>query len=136
MELRVCVPGKPQTKQRPRVTRKGTFTPKATRDWDARATRIIDEAMEAQGWTAPPRGEGVVAVVTVVFARKTSQPGEGGRIRHTRRPDLDNIIKCVKDALGKGALTDDAQIWQMAAEKWYASHGESPHVEVVLRRTS
>lgn len=52
------------------------------------------------------------------------------RYDHTSRPDLDNLLKSLKDALSGLAWRDDSQVSQVAAWKWVAAGDESPHVEV------
>jgi Holliday junction resolvase RusA-like endonuclease len=44
---------------------------------------------------------------------------EGGSRYHTMRPDLDNLVKSVKDALTGVIWKDDAQIIRLVAEKRY-----------------
>jgi Holliday junction resolvase RusA-like endonuclease len=43
----------------------------------------------------------------------------GGSHYHTKRPDLDNLVKSVKDALTGVIWKDDAQIIRLTAEKRY-----------------
>ena len=46
-----------------------------------------------------------------------------------KRPDLDNLIKSVLDALNGVAYKDDCQIVTMLSRKNYA---EAPYVKVIL----
>lgn len=50
-------------------------------------------------------------------------------IRPTKKPDLDNIMKCVTDALNEIAYQDDKQIVSASIEKYYS---EEPRVEVAI----
>ena len=43
-----------------------------------------------------------------------------GKIRPTKRPDIDNITKIILDALNKFAYKDDAQIVEATTIKMYA----------------
>tara|TARA_R100000655_G_scaffold109644_1_gene164773 strand:- start:7 stop:300 length:294 start_codon:yes stop_codon:yes gene_type:complete len=53
---------------------------------------------------------------------------------HYRRPDLDNVIKAICDAVqASGIIDDDGAICAIQARKCYASGDESPHVAIVLR---
>ena len=52
---------------------------------------------------------------------------KGGREWYNRRPDLDNCIKSLKDALNKIAWQDDSQVCQVYASKEYAGKDEQPH---------
>lgn len=54
------------------------------------------------------------------------------RILHDRKPDEDNLVKGLKDALNGLAWLDDAQVCRSVVEKWEASGDEQPHVEVAI----
>lgn len=45
-----------------------------------------------------------------------------GIIKHTKRPDLDNLQKAVLDALNGIAWADDSQIVRITAKKEYTEH--------------
>ncbi len=44
-----------------------------------------------------------------------------GTIKHTKRPDVDNLAKAILDALNGVAWADDAQITQMIVKKEYVT---------------
>ena len=46
-----------------------------------------------------------------------------GEIRPTKKPDADNILKAVADALNGVAYKDDACVVKMDVEKFYADVG-------------
>ncbi|WP_334299865.1 RusA family crossover junction endodeoxyribonuclease [Anaerobutyricum hallii] len=50
-------------------------------------------------------------------------------MRPTKKPDLDNVIKSILDALNKVAYHDDTQIVSLSMEKFYS---DSPRVEVTI----
>ena len=52
-----------------------------------------------------------------------------GEILPTKRPDIDNVVKCIMDSLNKLAYKDDAQVVALVAEKCY---GAEPMVLVRL----
>ena len=52
-----------------------------------------------------------------------------GKIRHTKKPDLDNLIKSVTDALNKVCYEDDTLIVSIHATKVYS---ETPGVTIML----
>lgn len=52
-----------------------------------------------------------------------------GVLKHTKKPDLDNLIKAVLDALNDVAWEDDSQIIRVAAEKEYS---EDPYVYIKI----
>lgn len=50
------------------------------------------------------------------------------RVRHIKKPDNDNLLKSVCDALNGLVWQDDCQACEMVATKWIASGDEQPHV--------
>ena len=54
----------------------------------------------------------------------------GGDIRPTKKPDMDNVIKIIADALNKIAYRDDTQIVDCQVRKFYS---EKPRVEVMIQ---
>ena len=134
--IHFTIPGKPRGKQRPRVTRNGSFTPKETRKYEA----AVQKAFYAARWEAE-REKGIIFDLTKITrvsvhflayfpvpeswtkAKKKSAYGQP----YTSKPDLDNIAKIILDALNGVAFPDDA-----SAKKCYCYEGESPRVTVTL----
>lgn len=92
------------------------------------------KAQQAMG-TSPPM-EGAVAVTIQVFrsipetfSGKKRKLAIEGVIRPTTKPDLDNVIKGIFDALNKLAFKDDNQVCQLVTAKFY---DERPRVEVEI----
>mgnify|MGYP003656235447 CR=1 FL=1 len=52
------------------------------------------------------------------------------RVRHVKKPDNDNLLKSVCDALNGLLWQDDCQACEMVATKWIAAGDEQPHVLV------
>jgi Holliday junction resolvase RusA-like endonuclease len=52
-------------------------------------------------------------------------------LRPTKKPDVDNIVKVVADALNGIAYHDDSQIVNVVISKWYS---ENPRVEVKINQ--
>lgn len=121
MQTIITVEGKPQGKARPRVTRHGAYTPKKTKDYEAK----IRAAWRAQ--TQDYYGERQISVmIFAYFEPPKSAPKAkkarmlAGGIRPTVKPDGDNIAKAICDALNGVAYKDDAQIVMLAVRKSYA----------------
>lgn len=53
---------------------------------------------------------------------------------HIARPDIDNLLKALADALSGILWRDDAQVYAVDAGKVIAAGDETPHVEVTVRR--
>lgn len=112
---RLTIPGEPLGKARPRVTRRGTYTPRATRD---------AEAAIREPWAAAHAGLEVDASsrfgMRLTFRRF---------YRHRR--DVDNLAKLVMDALNgaPGAYADDHQVEFLAAQVlWVPREEVATHV--------
>jgi len=133
---RVTIPGEPIGKGRPRASVIGGHvrmrTPVKTARWEAFAAETIRLQWRP---VEPERGPVCVSIVAV-FSRpksKTWKTKPMPRYPHVGRPDADNIIKAVCDALEKaGAVHNDSQVWSLRAEKWVAAGDEQPHVAVTL----
>ena len=53
-----------------------------------------------------------------------------GKIRPTKKPDMDNVVKIIADSLNNVAYRDDTQIVDCQCRKFYS---EEPRVEVEIR---
>ena len=75
------------------------------------------------------------AIVSIFYSipkstpKKNIEPMLAGKIRPCKKPDIDNIIKIIFDALNGVAYKDDTQIFEVNATKAY---GEQARVEVEL----
>ena len=54
------------------------------------------------------------------------------KLPHTKKPDIDNLIKFVLDALQgqNGFFLDDSQVVRLYAEKIYTD--DNPHTEIII----
>jgi Holliday junction resolvase RusA-like endonuclease len=97
---------------------------------------------EALAWSAKavlhgkPPFEGPISVKIVAafgvpqsWSKKQRDAALAGITRPTGKPDLDNIMKIVGDALNKTAWIDDAQIVEAIVAKTYS---ESPYLRVEI----
>ena len=64
------------------------------------------------------------------FSKKKREEASLGYIRPTTKPDTDNYVKGVLDALNGTALKDDSVVCEIFARKFYS---ERPRIEVVLQ---
>lgn len=126
--------GDPVGKGRPRFARSGptvrTFTPARTAQWEAIAREVF-----ACSWDGGPIESLVELEVTAVFRRpKRLDRVADERQPHGARPDADNVLKAVGDALEKaGVVRNDSQVVRASVAKAYARGDEGPRVEVVMR---
>ena len=62
-------------------------------------------------------------------SKKKYQEMLNGQIRPTKKPDIDNILKSVCDALNQVAFHDDTQIVEILTMKYY---DETPRIEITI----
>jgi Holliday junction resolvase RusA-like endonuclease len=63
-------------------------------------------------------------------SKKKRQDMQDGKIRPTKKPDMDNIIKIIADALNQIAYKDDSQIVDTTIQKYYS---DNPRVIVMIK---
>lgn len=135
--MRVVVPGPPRGKDRPRFVRATgrTYTTTPT----LRAEQRIREAWQQSGYGRVD-GEPLELFVGVVLERpKTHYRVNGGLSAAGRRssipmrkPDVDNTLKLVCDALNGVAYCDDVQIVDARVRRRWAAAGESACTIIIL----
>ena len=135
MKARVIeIPGEPIGKGRPRAClRKGmptVYTPSKTVDYQAH----VQECYKAQcGAEMIPKGVPICLTVDAIFglpksaSKRAQEKMLSGEERPTKKPDADNILKIIADALNGLAWYDDAQITSAHLAKAY---GKTPCVRV------
>lgn len=115
--------GKVIGKQRPRVTQRGTYTPKKTLDYE----RLIAESYIKAGGSMM---SGQISVSIAVFrALPKSRPKKIASEPDTVKPDVDNIAKTVLDALNGVAYADDSQVVRLVVNKFPRERREE-HITV------
>lgn len=117
------VPGKPQGKGRPRFTRQGRiYTPKATADYEKTIRTVYRLIYGDSSFKDKPISLTVLAVFKI--PKGTSKINKAkmlnGEIRPSVKPDFDNILKIIADALNGIAYDDDKQIVHSSIDKIYA----------------
>lgn len=130
--IRFTIPGTPQGKARPRVVRAQsgvslTYTPDKTVAYEE-LTRIRYKA--AGGFRFPDDSQ-LCIQITACFpipaskSKKVKAEMLEGSIKPTKKPDCDNIVKIICDALNGFAYKDDAQVVLAQVAKEYASDGQT-----------
>ena len=124
------VPGVPQGKGRPRVTRNGTFTPKKTRDYEKK----VRDCYIAQGGQMFPDDTPLFASITAIFPIPSSLSKKlralfNGK-RYCKKPDADNVAKAILDALNGVAYRDDSAVSSLLV---YKSYGDDARVTVSIK---
>lgn len=119
MEIKFTINATPVGKGRPRVTMHGTYTPKKTQEYE----RYVESCFIRSGAFPAPPDKPLFCVVCgqfpvpISYTKKLRRelPGE----YYTKKPDADNILKAILDALNKVAYADDSQIATVFCTKKY-----------------
>lgn len=137
MEVKFTVLGEPQGKGRPKFSRRGNFVKTYTPDKTVLYENLIciEYQRQCSGQRFPdkePLAMKITAYYTIPASasKKRQQFMEAGRIRPTKKPDMDNIIKVVADALNKVAYRDDTDIVRISLEKFY---DRQPRIEIEIK---
>lgn len=111
--ITITLKGTPTAKARARVGKWGTYTPKKSKNysdalaWAGKAAmkgkNVLDGALRVEVWCYMP--------IPKSLKKDNGQP-------HTKKPDLDNIIKQL-DSLNGIVWNDDSQISELYAFKVY-----------------
>lgn len=134
--IELSIPGRAVAKARPRVTKRGTFTPKKTRDYEKHVANLISEYMKQRNLA---RLEGALRLNMLIYRpipaswpKEKQTAARGDIIRPTSKPDIDNEIKAIMDAMNGVCLKDDAQIVELLIKRHYTE--AVPFVFVQLYR--
>jgi Holliday junction resolvase RusA-like endonuclease len=119
------VPGTPVGKGRPRFARRGkfvaTYTPEKTASYE---NLIKVKAMDAMRGCKPLEGALSAYIYLTVtppasWSKKKQAQALNGEIQPTTKPDLDNVIKGIFDAMNEIVYLDDKQIISLLCVKRY-----------------
>lgn len=137
--ISIVIPGRPIAKKRPRFARRKNYV------------AVIDDQKAEEGlflWHLERQFGFLDEPISIAIAIKlrfympipkaTSKSKRGlmieGLISHTKKPDLDNLIKFALDCLSQyGTFIDDAQVVEIAATKQYSAE---PRTEIVIEQIS
>lgn len=128
------VPGEPVGKGRPRFVRATgrAYTPQKTANFE---TLVRWEYHRQVGVRAFEDGATLAMRINAYFPIPRSKPKyqqqdmETGVIKHTHKPDADNVLKAVADALNHIAYGDDSAIAHAEVTKLYSTN---PRTEITI----
>lgn len=136
------VPGKPQGKARartvcdPRTGRVHSYTPEKTAAYEAliRQYYKINRGIHFGGAVMLRVEIAAIYEIPKSYSKKKVEEIRRDDKRPTVKPDCDNIIKAVLDALNGVAYDDDAQVVAVSCSKRYAAEGEDAHITVRIEK--
>ncbi len=130
------IPGNPVAKGRAKFARRGNFVTTYTPEKTVRYENLVAlAAQQAMGIT--PLFETGVELRVIAYmpipaswSMKKQRAAALGELTPISKPDLDNVVKAIKDGCNKVAWKDDSQVIDLVAKKRYGM----PRVEVAIRR--
>ena len=132
------IPGKPIAKKRPRFARRGKFV-MTYNDQETEEGRVVLEMRQAvKELISCP----VFIDIVFYFQRPKSHYGTGKNSKkvkesapahHTKKPDLDNLIKFYLDCMNNVMLSDDSTVVSIYAQKFY-TEGEPRTMITISKR--
>ena len=122
----------PTPQNRPRVTRNVTYDTSVKDKKDFLKSVLTQLPKE-------PLNEALIMQVKFYFKRPKSHYNSKGKLKmiaptqHTKKPDIDNLLKFVLDALNKHLYVDDSQVVSLTGKKFYA---DKEGIEISVRALS
>ena len=131
------IPGSPIGQGRPKFStingHAKAYDPEKSRNYKAYVRMLATQAMKETGFE---RIDGPCAVLINAFfevpkskSKRFREAALKGTERPTKKPDADNIVKAIQDALNGLVYKDDAYIVHLACQKFYS---DNPRVEVFV----
>lgn len=119
-KVEIVFPFEPTPKGRPRFSKYGAYTPAKTRDYEKQLAAYYAKAC-SEYFEGPIKinVEFRMPIPKSTPKYKVKLMSEG-YIKHTKKPDTDNLLKAVTDALNGLAFKDDSQITRIVAAKHYS----------------
>ena len=136
--MKIIIYGEPVAQGRPRFTMRNGYPqaidPANSREYKEKVKLYAIHAMKQESYTTP---EGAI-LVDIVFhmsipqswPKKKRTEAAQGLIRPTSKPDIDNLFKCLTDALKGLAWKDDSQITDVHMKERYTD--TMPRTEITI----
>lgn len=137
ISIMFTVYGEPVAKGRPRFSTRGKFpvayTPEKTKTYESEVGMMAKVAMGASKALEGPLEAFIYVTfpVPLSYTKKRTEACLKGFEQHTKKPDLDNVVKSVIDGMDKIVFDNDSQITSIHATKVY---GDIAKVEVLVRQ--
>jgi Holliday junction resolvase RusA-like endonuclease len=136
--IQFVVYGEPVAQGRPKFSTRGGFV----KAYDPAKSRDYKDYVKLAASEHAPKVllQGEVGLLVNVyksipksFSKKKTALAEAGKIRPITKPDADNYLKGVKDALKNVIWKDDSQVVDAFVRKWYSHR---PRIEVKIKQLS
>lgn len=134
--IQFTVYGEPTAQGRPKFSTRGGFA----KAYDPAKSRDYKDYVKLAASEHAPKAllEGPLGMVLTVyrstpksFSKIKATLAESGQLTPTTKPDIDNYLKGVKDALKGVIWKDDSQVVEVFARKRYSAR---PRIEVKIKQ--
>lgn len=131
MTVSFVIPIKPSGKERPRLARGIVYTPQKTKAYENFIKGCYIEQCGDVTFGDRSISMHIKAYVPVLtkFRKAEKIDALEGKIKPTAKPDADNLIKALLDALNELAYDDDRYIYKISVERIYS---DRPRTEVMI----
>ncbi len=132
--VKIEIEGNPIGKQRARHGPYGFYTPKNTAAWEKMAGAIAKKAMIGKKILKEPVSLCIIARFEIpkTWPKWKKKLAVAGCIKHTGKPDADNIIKILCDSMNGIVYEDDCYVDVINIHKLYCSQGEKSLLRVFV----
>jgi len=126
----IKIPLEPGAKGRPRFGQGGrVYTPTTTRQFELAVANYAFDAM-----TGRTPVEGAIEVQATFLLKRHRVKLYKKKARHPywskTRPDLENYLKAVLDAMDNIVYVDDGQVSRIVSEKYHVGGDQVPHIHI------
>lgn len=133
MKYEFEVPGTIKGKGRPRVNSYTgmIYTPTTTKDYESLIEQYFILKYPKYKTLEGRLAVNIIATFNIPKSTKKSDREKmiQNEISPNKKPDIDNIVKIILDAMNKFAFKDDTQITKLSVEKIYGEE-EKVHIEI------
>lgn len=130
MRVDFTIDGKPQGKGRPRLSYGRIKTPEQTVIYENYIKLLYQSKVKEYFEGSIKMNIKAYYPIAKSDSKKKKQQKLIGEIRpHNIKPDVDNVIKVICDALNEIAYKDDTQIVELVTSKYFS---DKPRVEVTI----
>ena len=130
MKVKFVIPGTPKGKERPRITKFGVYTPKQTKAYEEYIKECYRQQCDVYFEDKSIYIDAIAYVEPLKQYRKAeTKAALANEFHPTSKPDTDNIMKAVLDALNGIAFADDRYIYDLHIVKKFDVY---PRIEVTI----
>jgi Holliday junction resolvase RusA-like endonuclease len=122
---------KPSGKERPRLANGIVYTPAKTKAYENYIKGCYIEQCGDVSFGSKSISMHIKAYVPLLSAFRKAEKIDAleGKIKPTAKPDADNVLKALLDALNEVAYDDDRYIYKISVERIYS---DRPRTEVTI----